>query len=174
MQFSQDQRKLAIQAMGEAEERTASYYCIPPFRWQEMPYDLVTCQDQEWEPLPDVVLARVQFLQRSAPRYGNLPSFYRIQLNDPMILTAAHRENLAANLYPFLVYIITHEMVHLVRLSTILEHPVALPPFDESEELRVQQISHQILTGSAHFHPIIEKFRAPQCLMPRGLQPALA
>lgn len=162
MQFSQDQRKLAIQATDEAEERTARYYCIPPFRWQEMPYDLLTCQDQEWEPLPDAVLARVQFLQRSVTRYGNLHSFYRIQLNDPIILTAAHRENLAADLYPFLVYIITHEMVHLVRLSAILEHPVAISPFDESEELRVQQISHQILTGSAYFHPIIEKFRAPQ------------
>lgn len=174
MQFSLEQRKLAIQAMDEAEERTAHYYCIPPFRWQQMPYDLLTCQDQEWEPLPDAVLARVQFLQRTAPRHGDLHSFYRIQLNDPTILTTAQRENLAAHFYPFLVYIITHEMVHLVRLSTILEHPVAISPFDESEELRVQQISHQILTGAANFHPIIEKFLAPQCPRQCGLQPAFA
>ncbi|HYK87691.1 MAG TPA: hypothetical protein VE398_02905 [Acidobacteriota bacterium] len=171
MQFSQGQRQLAIQAMDEAEERTARYYCIPPHRWQEMRYDLLTCQDREWEPFPDAVLARVQFLQRLVRSKGGLHAFYRIQLNDPGILTAALRENLDSNIYPFLVYIITHEMVHLVRLSTILEHPAALASLDESEERRVEHISHQILTGSPGIHSIIEKFgrTQPQFLKPTRL-----
>ncbi len=158
MQFSQVQRQLAIQAMDDAEERTARYYCIPPYRWQQMCYDLLTRQDQEWEALPDTVLARVQYLQRSGLGQGELRSFYRIQLNDPTILTAAQRENLSSNLYPFFVYIITHEMVHLVRLSTILNDPIELLPSEECEERRVQHISHQILTGSTDFHPILERF----------------
>lgn len=162
MQFSEGQRKLAIHAMDEAEERIARYYCIPPFRWQELQYDLLTRQDGEWEPLPDTVLAQVQFLQRASRSRSNLRDFYRIQLNDPTILTAAERENLASNLYPFFVYILTHEMVHLVRLSTILEDPTVLPSIDESEEHRVQYISRQILTGCAEFRPVLEKFCSPQ------------
>jgi len=33
MQFSTPQRNLVFQALDEAEDRTAGYYCIPPFRW---------------------------------------------------------------------------------------------------------------------------------------------
>jgi hypothetical protein len=163
VQFSQGQRELAIRAMDEAEHRTARYYCIPPHRWQDMPYDLLTRQDQEWEPLPDAALARVQLFQRLNRRRG-LHAFYRIQLNDPVILLAAERDNLDSHLYPFLVYILTHEMVHLVRLTAILDNQAVLPPFDASEELRVQRISNQILTGPAEFLPVLEKF---------GSQPAV-
>jgi len=162
VQFSQWQRELVICAMDEAEDRTARYYCIPPYRWQELRYDLLTRQDHEWEPLPESVLDGVQFLQRPGRGHSELHAFYRIQLNDPSILTAAERENLASNLYPFLVYILTHEMVHLVRLSTILEDPAILPPFDESEEHRVQRISHQILTGSPELHYVLDKFCSPR------------
>ncbi|MBP1622942.1 MAG: hypothetical protein H6Q07_962, partial [Acidobacteria bacterium] len=85
--------------------------------------------------------------------------FYRIELNDRSILAAARREKLIRNLYPFLVYILTHEMVHMVRLNSILDdrantqaHP------DESEEQRVQYISRRILNGSSDFHPVLERF----------------
>jgi hypothetical protein len=46
---------------------------------------------------------------KEIPPLRNLRDFYRIQLNDPTILTAAERENLASNLYPFFVYILTQE-----------------------------------------------------------------
>ncbi len=159
MQFSQAQRELAIRAVDEAEERTARYYCIPPFRWEQ--YDLLTRQDHEWEPVPDDVLAQVKYLQRLTQKLGGLHAFYRIQLNDPAILAVASRENLGSHFYPFLVYILTHEMIHLVRLSSILEAPAELTPFDESEEQRVRRISQQILTGSREFHPILERFGVP-------------
>ncbi|MBP1624294.1 MAG: hypothetical protein H6Q07_2314, partial [Acidobacteria bacterium] len=40
--FSNPQRDLLFRAMDEAEARTAGYYCIPPFRWERMHYDLLT------------------------------------------------------------------------------------------------------------------------------------
>jgi hypothetical protein len=123
-----------------------------------MPYDLLTRQDKEWGPLPDAALAGVQLMQRRTPCRGDFRAFYRIQLNDPTILSAARRDNLAPHLYPFLVYIITHEMVHLVRLSTILDDPSVLPPFDADEEWRVLRISNQILVGSSEFIPVLNQF----------------
>jgi hypothetical protein len=148
--------------MDDAEERTTRYYCIPPHRWQQLKYDLVTRQDSEWEPLPENALARVQRLQRVLPWRNPAYDFYRIQLNDPSILTAAERENLGSDLYPFLTYILTHEMVHLVRLSTILpdgeEHNLSA----EAEEGRVQRVAYRILSESAdrRLHPILSRFCA--------------
>ncbi len=160
MQFSPEQRNLVIYAANEAEERTARYYCIPPFRWHQLSYDLLTSKDKEWEPLPEPVLARVQLLQKLRPEPHKPFDFYRIQLNDPSILTAALREKLEGNLYHFLVYILTHEMVHMVRLSSILEPAKVIHQIVETEEQRVQRISRQILSeANFHaFHPILEKF----------------
>lgn len=159
LQFSSPQRSLVFKALNEAEERTTEYYCIPPFRWEQFNYDLLTREDHEWEPLPDPILARVRLLQRTGIQRPF--DFYRIELNDHSILTAAEREKLlqASELYPFFVYILTHEMVHLVRLSTILNNKTdSTIPYIESEEDRVQDISHRILSGYSDLIPKLEKF----------------
>ena len=163
MQFSAGQRKLAISALDEAEEHTSRYYCIPPHRWQHLRYDLLTRQDTEWEPLPEAALARVQRLAMVGTRGKEPFDFYRIQLNDPSILIAAERENFGDVFYPFLVYILTHEMVHLVRLSTILGHEHESPICFDSEETRVQRVSRQILSYKGHqtFQPILDRFCLP-------------
>ena len=160
MQFSMEERTLVVRAANDAEERTTRYYCIPPFRWQQFRYDLLTCQDSEWEPLPDPVLARVQHIHKVSPRPFNSFDFYRIQLNDPSILGAVQRENLSKDFYNFLVYILTHEMVHVVRLSSILDCDRAALRLLETEEQRVQQISRQILSDPGYriFEPILDKF----------------
>lgn len=158
-QFSSPQRSLVFRALDEAEERTAGYYCIPPFRWEQLRFDLLTQVDHGWEPLPDPMLARVRCLQRINRRSSY--DFYRIELNDGSILAAAERENLLgdSDLYPFFVYILTHEMVHLVRLSSILDNGAnTFIFFDESEEHRVQNISRRILTGASNFLPVLNRF----------------
>ncbi len=157
--FSLPQRHLVFQAVCEAEQRTAGYYCIPPFRWEKLKYDVLTRSDYGWEPLPDPMLARVRCLQRIDPR----PSFafYRIELNDGSILAAAQRENLLKEdeFYRFLVYILTHEMVHIVRFSSILDDQTdAVAHFDESEEYRVQKISRKILAGASSFKQVLDRF----------------
>jgi len=167
LQFSSPQRSLVFKALNEAEERTTGYYCIPPFRWEELKYDLLTREDHGWEPLPDPMLARVRLLQRIDIKKPF--NFYRIELNDHSILAAAERENLlhASDLYPFLVYILTHEMVHLVRLSTILNAQAnSIMPCYESEERRVQDISHQILSEYSDQLPRLKKFCSlkPYCI----------
>jgi hypothetical protein len=155
--FSTPQRNLVYQALDEAEGRTAGYYCIPPFRWERLHYDLLTQIDHGWEPLPDPMLARTRFLR--SVKTGSPFDFYRVELNDKSILAAAERENLLKDLYLFLVYILTHEMVHLVRLSSILDNwSETLPACDETEEHRVQGISRRILAGSSDFHPVLDRF----------------
>jgi hypothetical protein len=155
MKFSTPQRSLIYRALDEAEERTARYYRIPPFRWEQLHFDLLTQADNGWEPLPEPTLARVRCLQEI--NRNRAFDFYRIELNDRSILEAAHREELSANLYPFFVYILTHEMVHLVRLSSILGPEIQIH-CSETEEKRVQHISRGILENSLHFQPVLDKF----------------
>jgi hypothetical protein len=158
MHFSNPQRNLIFQALNEAEERIAGYYCIPPFRWEQLRYDLLTQADHEWEPIPESMLARVRRLQRASARMSF--DFYRIELNDQSILAAAERERWIHDIYPFFVYILTHEMVHMVRLSSIPDNSSsATVPFDESEEFKVQGISRKILIESS-FRLVLEKFCA--------------
>lgn len=156
LQFSPPQRNLAFQALDEAEERTSEYYCIPPFRWEQLRFDLLTQADHGWEPFPEPTLARVRRLQRV--NRSRAFDFYRIELNDRSILEAAHRENLTKDLYLFFVYILTHEMVHMVRLSSILDESGMLVPCNETEEQRVQRIARRILADSLHFKPVLDKF----------------
>ncbi len=175
MQFSSGQRNLAIRALDEAEERTLQYYCIPPHRWQHLNYDMVTSKDREWEPLPEDALAQLQLLCPAQTTRKAAGDFYRIQLNDPSILFAAHRERLVQQLYPFLVYILTHEMVHLVRLSMILAGEQELQLSPDLEESRVQGISFRILSRDPDIGvlPILSKFcvdRAPA--QPAFVRPA--
>ena len=160
MQFSPAQCKQVDEAVEEAEHRTTRYYCIPPFRWQQLPYDLLTRRDHEWKPLPEPILAQVQRLQKVNLSSHRPFEFFRIQLNDPSILSAAHREMPGKDIYHFLVYILTHEMVHMVRLSSILENEEDTLSACGSEESRVQKISRQILSGPEYnvFHPILERF----------------
>ncbi len=163
VQFSREQRKLVIHAADEAAERTSSYYCFPPHRWQALRYDLLTRQDHEWEPLPERILARVRHIEAVEPVRRRNYEFYRIELNDPGILSAADRENISADLYPFLVFIITHELVHLVRLSSIVDDRRHIEAAPDSEEARVQQIARQVLSRSGYrgFDDVLDRFCVP-------------
>jgi len=163
VQFSLIERGLVNRATNEAEEFTSRYYCIPPHRWQSLHYDLLTRVDYDWRPLPHWALAQLQCCRWEHPSKSRGHEFYRIQLNDPGIINAAKREKLESNLYPFLVYILTHEMVHLVRLSTIFDGDGDLPETGEEED-RVHRISRQILSVAGHLRlePILSKF----CLSP--------
>jgi len=161
--FSAPQRELVFKALNEAEECTADYYCIPPFRWEQLHYDLLTRDDHEWEPIPDPMLARVRRLERTDPRKSF--NFYRIELNDPSILSAAERENLlrSSELYPFLVYILTHEIVHLVRLNTIHDNRADVGDTHyEAEESRVQDVAGRILSRYSILLPALERFCTPR------------
>jgi hypothetical protein len=168
LRFTSPQRGMVFQALNEAEERIAGYYCIPPFQWEKLRYDLLTREDHGWEPLPNLMLARVRCLQRVNPIKPF--HFYRIELDDDSILSAAEREDLLNDkyLYPFFVYILTHEVVHMVRLNSILEHgPDTIAPVDESEEERVRGISRRILGGSSKYVPVLDRF-CNENLIPPG------
>jgi hypothetical protein len=162
--FSPAHRNLLRRAIDEAEEYTSGHYCIPPRGWEQLRYDLITRKDGEWDPLPESALARVQRVEQVSGRRREGVDFFRIQLNDPTILDVARREKLETDLYPFLVYILTHEMVHMVRLGTILNEFCMRHAADiDKEEDHVDRVSRRILVEARRdlFTPVLERVRRP-------------
>jgi hypothetical protein len=84
---------------------------------------------------------------RGNPHDRALPSasfdFYRVCLQDHNILKAHRGRDLA--LFPLLLYIVTHELVHIVRFSQFLALFEASEPQRLAEEQRVHRLTHRIL-----------------------------
>ena len=54
-------------------------------------------------------------------------------------------DSLYMKLFPFCLYIITHELLHIVRFSKFLQSFDAAPQEKLNEERRVHENTHQIL-----------------------------
>ena len=70
--------------------------------------------------------------------------FYKICIQDHAILEVlmTHPE---MELYPFTLYVVTHELVHIVRFSRFLQNFDASAVEKIEEERRVHGITHEIL-----------------------------
>lgn len=67
----------------------------------------------------------------------------------------------ALKLYPFCLYIITHELIHIVRFSKFLQNFDASPTEKLDEEKRVHKNTHKILNQVqvAGLLPVLEFYR---------------
>jgi hypothetical protein len=71
--------------------------------------------------------------------------FYKICLQDHAILETLDQSP-ALRLFPFSLYIITHELIHIVRFTKFLQRFVATDEERHAEEVRVHDKTHAILT----------------------------
>ena len=131
-----------------AEELVSDFYKISSSRWLHPRYDVKTLADLSDTEIVDGPFAQVVRYegQRKGSCLGSESyDFYKICVQDHAIL-AALRSNPALTLMPFCLYIITHELIHIVRFSRFLQHFAASSEEKELEERRVHQATHQILT----------------------------
>ncbi|MBW1754398.1 MAG: hypothetical protein JRJ46_15240, partial [Deltaproteobacteria bacterium] len=70
--------------------------------------------------------------------------FYKICLQDHAIL-AAIAQSPGIKLLPFILYIVTHELIHIVRFSKFLQGFDASQNETAAEEARVHDITREIL-----------------------------
>ncbi len=146
--FSPRERRALRRLHPRAQALTGDYYRIPPWAWHQTPYDVLTAQDPDARLAPSggvlAVLDRCTY-NRSDEARGEEQTLYRVSLQDASILRAAERDS-RLDLGALLLYVLTHELVHIVRFHT------ALTDFDaagdrESEESRVHAVTFQILKG---------------------------
>jgi hypothetical protein len=145
--FTPEQLAVVTHAVGIAEELVSNHYKMSASQWLRPKYDVRTLADLEAAEIVEGPFAQIIRYQ-GQPRTASLTSaaydFYKICLQDHAILTAL-RQNPGLQLLPFVLYIITHELIHIVRFSKFLQGFDASADERLAEEQRVHGRTHDIL-----------------------------
>ena len=146
--FNAGEIQIINQAVTMAEELVSNHYKMSASQWLRPKYDVKTFADLSAAEIVDGPFA--QIIRYEGQRKGSTLGseaydFYKICLQDPAILkTMQHHPELM--LLPFGLYIVVHELVHIVRFSKFLQNFHASTDEKLLEEHRVHDITHQILT----------------------------
>lgn len=146
-QFNADQLHATYQAVTMAEELVSNFYKMSASQWLQPRYDVKTLSDLSLSEIVDGPFAQIIRYegQRSGSSLGSESyDFYKICLQDHTILATMDKVA-ELLLLPFGLYIITHELIHIVRFSRFLQHFDATAEEKLAEERRVHQATHEIL-----------------------------
>ena len=145
--FNHSQITVVNNSVKLAEELVSNYYKLSSSQWLKKKYDIKTLVDLTGNEIVDGPFA--QILHYKAQRKDSeLESasydFYKICLQDHAILSAMNKfSNL--KLFPFTLYIIIHELIHIVRFSKFLQNFYASSEEKMTEEKRVHEGTRDIL-----------------------------
>jgi hypothetical protein len=145
--FTSEQLSVVTHAVGIAEELVSNHYKMSASQWLRPKYDVRTLAELDPGEIVDGPFAQIIRYQ-GQPRAASLTSatydFYKICLQDHAIL-AALRQSPDLQLLPFTLYIITHELIHIVRFSKFLQGFEASAEERMAEEQRVHARTHDLL-----------------------------
>ena len=148
--FSKDEIIIVNNVVSMAEELVSNHYKMSASEWLRPKYDVKTLVDlapQEIVHGPFAQIVRYEGHHKEMPLGSGVFDYYKICLQDHAIHSTL--EKMAdMKLFPFCLYIITHELIHIVRFSKFLQRFDASPGEKLSEEKRVHENTHQIL------HPV--------------------
>jgi hypothetical protein len=145
--FQQPDKELLKEATAIAEEVTSDFFKLSASHWRRARYDILTLEGLRDEEISTHALALVaKYDGQPQDRYlkSAVFDFYRVCLQDHNILKVLQsREDL--RLFPLLLYIVTHELVHIVRFSQFLALFEASDLERHQEEQRVHTLTQKIL-----------------------------
>jgi hypothetical protein len=146
-QFNGAEIKQINEAVEVAEDLTNNYFKFSTNEWKKMRYDIRTLAHLYPEEITNDALAQVikyTRLKDYVTRLDQKYDFYLICLQDHKILEALRREK-NLNLLSLGVYIVTHELVHIVRFSKFFKMFESTEQEKQKEESTVHNITHTIL-----------------------------
>ena len=161
--FKPDQIQVVSQAVEIAEDVTANYFKISTTQWKHVRYDIRTLADLNEDEITESAFAQIT-------RYGRKPDhtgagvrhydYFKICLQDHNIMAAVERDE-SLQLLPLGIYVITHELVHVVRFCMYLQRFDADPMERQREEMRVHEITHEALgtLGLSHLAYVLHAYR---------------
>ncbi|MDD3580847.1 MAG: hypothetical protein PHW74_07490 [Desulfobacca sp.] len=145
--FQATHKHILREAVVIAEEVTSDFYKLSRNQWRQTPYDILTLEELRQPEISTHALALVAKYNCCRPgRVLKSAHFdlYRICLQDHNILRKLAQSE-KFSLLPLLLYIVTHELVHVVRFGHFLQL-FEVPETDKAkEEARVHQLTQQIL-----------------------------
>jgi hypothetical protein len=131
--------------LNEAELLLSEYYCIPGREWPLYPYGVRTLVDMDEMADSEEVLASVAKYEVSSPFRVTRSRFdyYEIRLQDHNILSASRRRGDGISFEPLMLYVLTHELVHVFRFANLPQRFFA----NEKEKIREEQQVHRITSS---------------------------
>jgi hypothetical protein len=139
--FGLEQLALVNTSLGRSEALVSGWYRIPALPSKHYPYELVTLADQgDQERAPDALAHLVVYERR---RRSGLEHLYRICLQDDQILRRVGESG--GLLGSLMVYVLTHELVHVVRFQRAEESFMVGQPGRQREEDQVHRITLELL-----------------------------
>jgi hypothetical protein len=145
--FGPDDIATINSAAAMAEELVSNHYKMSASQWLNRRYDIRTLADLDPGEIidgPFAQIIRYEGYRRNRSLGSSAYDFYKICLQDHTIL-AALAEHLQLQLFPFILYIVTHELIHIVRFTKFLQQFDAAPQERQAEEKRVHAATHRVL-----------------------------
>jgi len=145
--FHAAHKQILREAVVIAEEVTSDFYKLSRSQWRQFPYDILTLENLRQTEISAHALALVAKYNCCRPGQMLRSAYfdlYRICLQDHNILRKlAEGENFS--LLPLLVYVVTHELVHVVRFGHFCQLFEVPEAEKTEEESRVHRLTQQIL-----------------------------
>lgn len=145
--FKKTQLRTVGRLIGLARELTGEYFGMGADEARSVPYEVRTLTHLDKpEICEEGVLADIARYQYLEPRFGRKRDLYRVNLQDHNILKSLRRNTDRVQFSPLLLYILTHEIVHVIRFVKFLSPFHMTPHRREEEEQRVHALTHGILS----------------------------
>jgi len=146
--FNTEQLRVIDNCIAMAEELVSNFYKMSTSQWAaSCKYDIKTMVDlcpEETIFGPFAQIIRYQAQRKDSSLGSSTYDFYKICLQDHTILDVLG-ETPELHIYPFILYIVLHELIHIVRFSKFLQNFDASHDEMTAEEIRVHEITRQIL-----------------------------
>ena len=145
--FKPEQIKIINKSVAMAEELVSDYFKMSATQWLHGKYDVKTLadlKDGETVQGPFAQIIRYKGRRRDSSLEFLTYDFYKICLQDHSILSVL-KQSPQIKLFPFTLYSISHELIHIVRFSKFLQNFDASHEEMMIEERRVHEITHEIL-----------------------------
>lgn len=150
------------EALVIAEEMTSDFFKLTHGHWLKARYDILTLKQltrEEVSPHALALLAKYHGLPPDRSLKSAAFDYYRICLQDHNILKALNNGQGLEPL-PLFCYILTHELVHVVRFSRFQARFEAPEEEKLAEERRVHCLTRQILAplGFLNVTPLVRYY----------------
>jgi hypothetical protein len=145
--FNKEQLKIVNNSVAMAEELVSNFYKMSETQCLHQRYDvktLVDLCDEEIIDGPFAQLIRYKGRLKNTSLSSSTYDFYKICLQDHTILTTL-TQSPHIKLFPFMLYIVVHELIHIVRFSKFIQNFDASCKERIEEEKRVHENTRKIL-----------------------------
>lgn len=146
--FHPRHKEVLREAASIAEEMTSDFFKLTPNCWRRARYDILTLEgleQAEISPHALALVAKYHGCHRDRVLKSAVFDFYRICLQDHNILKALEACP-DLSLLPLFLYIVTHELVHVVRFSRFQALFDAPEEQKKEEEKQVHLLTQKILS----------------------------